>query len=349
MLELKNINVSFKDFSLKNISFKVEKNDYYVILGESGAGKSVILELLSGLLKPDFGNIFFNNENITNLPVQKRKIGIVFQDYAVFPHLNVFKNIAYPLKNKGFTKAEIKNKVIEKAKKTEIFHLLHRKTTELSGGELQRVALARTLILEPDLLLLDEPLSALDIVLRNNLRHLLRNLNKAGQTIIHITHDYEEALNLADKIAVINSGKLIQQGKPDEIFNNPKSEFVAAFTGVKNFYKAKYISDNEVSVNDKITIRVQQQKKNCEGYLMIPGGSVILSGKKQESSAINNFKGKILSVFPSLYGKEIIADIGIKISVRITEESFSKLKLEEGKQIWISFKANSVKFIKKSS
>ncbi|MCF6184663.1 MAG: ATP-binding cassette domain-containing protein [Bacteroidales bacterium] len=348
MLELKNIHIKFDDFSLKDFSLKVEKGDYYVILGESGAGKSVILELLSGLIKPNAGKIFFNKEDITNYSIQKRKIGIVFQDYAVFPHLNVFNNIAYPVRKKGFSKQEIKNKVLEKAKKTEILHLLHRKTPELSGGELQRVALARTLMTEPELLLLDEPLSALDVILRDNLRNLLRNLNKEGLTVIHITHDYEEALSLANKIAVINSGKLVQKGKPSDIFNHPKSEFVAAFTGIKNFYKAKYISENEVLTDNKIIIRAQTHKKNCEGYLMIPSGTVIISQNKQESSAVNNFKGKVESIIPSVHGQEILVDAGIKVSVRITNESFMKLELSEGKNIWISFKANSVKFIKKS-
>ncbi len=348
MLQLKNINITFDDFSLKNFSISVKKGDYYIILGESGAGKSVILEMLSGLIKPNSGKIFFNNKDITKLSIQKREIGIVFQDYAVFPHLNVFNNIAYPLKNKGLSKSEIKNKVFEKARQTEIFELLHRKTTELSGGELQRVALARTLILEPELLLLDEPMGSLDVLLKDNLRTLLRNLNKAGQTIIHITHDYEEALSLANKIAVINSGKLIQEAEPSEIFNHPKSEFIANLTGIKNFFNAKYITENQLSINDKIAIRANLRKKNCEGYVVIPSDAIILSRNKQQSSALNNFSGKIESIIPSRFGKEIIVDIGIKLSVSITNRSVANLNLTEGDEIWLSFKANSVKFISKN-
>ncbi|MCD6556737.1 MAG: ATP-binding cassette domain-containing protein [Bacteroidales bacterium] len=348
MLKLKNIHIALGDFSLTDFSISVEKGDYYVILGESGAGKSVILEMLSGFIKPKSGKIFFNNEDITNQSIQKRKIGLVFQDYAVFPHLNVFKNIAYSLRKKGFSKQEIKTKVELVAKETGVFDLLHRKTTELSGGELQRVALARTLVSEPELLLLDEPLGSLDVLLKDSLRNLLRKLNKAGQTIIHITHDYEEALSLANKIAVVNSGKLIQEGKPSFVFNRPKSEFIANLTGIKNFYKAKYISSNTVSINGKIDIQAQTSEKKCEGYIVIPSDTIILSEKKQISSAVNNFTGIIQHIFPSRFGTEVTIDIGIILSVLITNISSEKLSLKEGKEIWISFKANSVKFIRKN-
>ena len=347
MLKLKNISINFGDFYLNNLSISVKKGDYYVILGESGAGKSIILELISGLRKPSSGTIFFNGKNITNMPVQKRNVGLVFQDYAVFPHLNVFNNIAYPVRNKGLSKQEIQEKVNFQAKQTGILHLLKRKTTELSGGELQRVALARTLILKPELLLLDEPLGALDVLLKENLRNLLRKLNKSGQTIIHITHDYEEALSLANKIAVIHSGKLIQEGNPDEIFNHPKSEFIANLTGIKNFFKASYISEKEIIVNESITVRANPEKINCEGYAVIPSKAIIISKNKPETSALNNFKGKIKNIIPARYGKEIIVDIGVKLSVIVTNQSVAKLNLSEEKEIYISFKANSVKFIKK--
>ena len=347
MLKLRNININLGDFSLKDFSISVEKGDYYVILGESGAGKSIIMELLAGLIQPDSGLMLFNDENITNQSIQKRDIGLVFQDYAIFPHLNVYNNIAYPLRNRGISKKSINTRVYDIAENVGVKHLLNRKTIALSGGELQRVALARTLILNPKCLLLDEPLVSLDVKLRESLRNLLRNLNKQGQTIIHITHDYEEALSLASKIAVVNKGELIQEGKPSEIFNNPKTEFVANFTGIKNFYKAIYIASNKVSINDNVIIQVNPNEKMCEGYAMIPSESVVISLDEQKSSAINNFKGVVKSIIPSRFGKEIIVDIGILISVYITEQSFQNLNLTEEKQVWISFKVNSVRFISK--
>ncbi|MCF6366177.1 MAG: ABC transporter ATP-binding protein [Bacteroidales bacterium] len=345
MLSLKHIYKDFGDFSLNDFSISVNEGDYFVLLGESGAGKSIILELISGLFMPDSGTIHFKEQDITKTSIQKRDFGLVFQDYAIFPHFNVFDNIAYSLKNKHLSKKEIKNKVKEIAEKVEILHLIKRKTTTLSGGELQRVALARTLILKPKCLLLDEPFGSIDIKIKESLQNLLRKLNKQGQTIIHVTHDYEEALSLASKIAVIHKGKLIQEGKPEYIFKNPKNEFVAKFTGIKNFFKAKYTSINKVLVENKLSIRINPNEKMHEGYVMIPGETIVLSEKEQKSSAINNFKGIIINIISSRYGKEIIVDIGIPISVNITEESTQNLNLAEGKEIWLSFKVNSVKFI----
>ncbi|RLD63190.1 MAG: ABC transporter ATP-binding protein, partial [Bacteroidetes bacterium] len=202
MLKVKNISKKLDDFNIKDISFSVNKGDYFIILGVSGAGKSVILEMIAGLMQPNSGTIYLNNKNITNEKIQKRKLGLVFQDYAVFPHLSVKENISYPLKNRGLEKKEIQNRLNQLAEEMSISHLLNRKPTTLSGGELQRVALARTLALNPECLLLDEPLSSLDIQLKNDLRGLLRKINKKGQTIIHVTHDYEEAIFLANKVAV---------------------------------------------------------------------------------------------------------------------------------------------------
>jgi ABC-type Fe3+/spermidine/putrescine transport system ATPase subunit len=213
---------------------------------------------------------------------------------------------------------------------------------------LQRVAFARTLILKPDYLLLDEPTSALDVKLKFNLRNMLRTLNKQGQTIIHITHDYEEALSLANKIAVVHRGELLQEGKPEDVFQNPKSEFVAKFTGIKNFYPVKVIEENKVIIENKITIQTNIPPDVKDGYIMIPEDSIILSNDKQHSGAVNNFKAVIKHVVASKYGKEVILDIGITVSVYVTKDSFSNLDMKENMPIWISFKANSVKFISKN-
>jgi ABC-type Fe3+/spermidine/putrescine transport system ATPase subunit len=347
VLNIININKTLGDFSLRNFSGKVEKGDYYIILGESGAGKTVILEILAGLIPPDSGQILQNTVDITNKPIRERNMGIVFQDYAVFPHMTVRQNIAYPLKKKRLSKLDLNRIVNEQAEKTGIVHLLQRKPTKLSGGELQRVALARTLALNPEYLLLDEPTAALDVKLKNNLWELLRKLNKQGQTIIHITHDYEEALALANKIAVVHNGELLQEGSPEEIFQSPKSEFVAKFTGIKNFYPAKAISDNKVIVNEKLTIQTNLPQNAYEGYIMISGDSVIISIELLHTSAVNNFEAEIKHILPARFGKEIILDAGIPLSVNITDESFQNLNLKENMKVWISFKANSVRFIPK--
>lgn len=346
MLEINNISKKLGDFSLNNVSFTVSKGEYFVILGQSGAGKSVILEVLSGLITIDSGEIKLNNKSITNEKIQHRNIGLVFQDYAVFPHKSVYENISYPLKIKKLPKKDIDKKVRKLAKRMNITHLLDRGTTNLSGGELQRVALARTLALEPEVLLLDEPLSSLDTILREDLRGLLRKLNKLGQTIIHVTHEYEEAISLADKVGIIHNGTIVQQGIPRDVFMNPKSEFVASLAGIKNFFKTKIIKQNTALVSNNVEISLLSNSIESEGCLLIAGNDIFLSIEKKETSAMNNFQGTIIDLYPSKSGYEVIVDIGIKIVSFVTESAIEKFNLAQGNQIWISFKASAVRFLK---
>ena len=234
MLRLININRRLGDFALSDINIEISQGEYYVLLGRSGSGKTQLLELIAGLEHPDSGKIMLDDEDITLKRIQDRKVGIVFQDYAVFPHMTVFGNIAYPLKARKEDKKYIVEKVENVATSMNISHLLARSTQKLSGGELQRVALARTLITSPRLLLLDEPLSSLDTSLKDDLKRLLRNLNKNGQTIIHVTHDYGDAISLAKRVGVLHNGKIIQEGSVNEVFNNPSNRFVARYAGIRN-------------------------------------------------------------------------------------------------------------------
>ena len=237
MLRLININRRLGDFVLSDINLEVSDGQYYVLLGRSGSGKTQLLELIAGLEHPDTGKIFLDDIEITRQRIQDRKVGIVFQDFAVFPHMTVFGNIAYPLRARKEDKKSIADKVEKAATAMNIRHILERSTEKLSGGELQRVALARTLITSPRLLLLDEPLSSLDTSLKDDLKRLLRNLNKEWQTIIHVTHDYGDAISLAKRVGVIHNGKIIQEGSVNEVFNNPSNRFVARYAGIRNFFK----------------------------------------------------------------------------------------------------------------
>ena len=351
MLNIEKINKKFKSFEIKNLSFKVEKGDYFVVLGVSGSGKSVLLEIISGLISPDSGRIFLEEQDITRKKIQKRKIGLVFQDYAVFPHLTAFNNIAYPLKIKKVKKAEIKQKVENIAADMNILHLLDREVKMLSGGEKQRIALARTLLLDPKILLLDEPLASLDVILRNELRGLLREINRKGITIIHVTHDYEEAISLANKVAIMQKGKIIQYGKPKIVFQNPESEFVANFSGDKNFFRTKIAEDNIsgtklAEIENNIKFIIANEYQNCEGNIIIKSNDIILSKEQIDSSACNNFQGKITHIVPTANGVEVKIDIGVFIYVVITKSSSRKLNLAIDKNIWLSFKATAIKFIK---
>lgn len=350
MLELKNISKKLKNFSLNNLSFKVDNGDYFVVLGMSGAGKTVLFEIIAGLMNADAGEIFLDKKNITNEKIQNRSVGLVFQDYAIFPHMSVKENIAYPLKSKKNNSSFIKERVLELAKDMSISHLLDRRPATLSGGELQRLALARTLALNPKVLLLDEPLSSVDVKLKNELRTLLRKLNKKGQTIVHITHDYEEAISLANKIAVMHDGSIAQYGDTKSVFENPASEFVANLTGIKNFYKTKIEIDKENNrkiavINKNLSFNLMTDYKNATGNVLIKRNEIIVSNDNIFSSACNNFKGVILEIVRAHLGVEIIVDIGVKVSILITDSSLQNLNLFEGKEIWVSFKASSVKFL----
>jgi molybdopterin-binding protein len=346
MLKLEHIHLQLGNFSLQDINLSVRKGSYCVLLGESGSGKTLILNTIAGLYKVKSGKIILNNKEITFEKIQNRKVGLLFQDYAIFPHLTVFQNIAFPLKIQKFPKKEIMLRVMDLADEMSITNLLQRKPSGLSGGELQRVALARILAFNPEVLLLDEPLSSLDVTLRNDLRNTLRNLNRKGITIVHVTHDFEEALALARHIAVIHQGKIIQQGGPAEVFRNPNSPFVAHFSGVKNFFKVEINDDNQATIGGKIEINIPRNTNlSKSGYILIRGEEIILSREKPDSSAVNNFLGKVKLIVMNQYGYEVVVDIGRDIYSLITTQSAEKLQLKEGCELWVSFKTSAVKVI----
>jgi len=345
MLKLINLNKKIGNFTLNDINLSVDNGDYFILVGESGAGKTMILELICGLAKPDNGEILINNKNVFNTPIQKRKVGIVYQNQTLFPHLSVFENIAYPLKNRKINKKEIDICVKQLADDTEISHLLHRNTNNLSGGEAQRVAIARTLATNPDILLLDEPLSFLDVQLKKEMSSLLRKINKTGQTIVHVSHDYDEVLSLANKVAILEKGTIIQHGLPQEIFNNPKSEFVANFIGIKNYYKGKLSNINKQKVFETNCLQIvinSENRDNNDGFIIIPSELINISYEENLSSENNNFCGIIKDIFPIKAGLYVVIDIGIEISVQINYQTMEKLNLEIGNEVWITFNENSV-------
>jgi len=345
MLKISNINKAYKGFKLNNISLAIEKGDYFVILGKSGAGKSLLLEMLAGLIAPDSGTINLNEENITYQKIQKRKLGLVFQDFALFPHLSVKENIAYALKSNGYKSSEINDRVEHYASLSGVSHLLPRYPAKLSGGEQQRVALARTLAKQPLCLLLDEPLASMDVQLKDELRELLRRINESGISIIHVTHDYEEAIALANKVAIMHNGEIIQHGEINEVFQNPENEFVAWFTGIKNFFNAELISEKMAKVNERVIFKVQSAKPNGKVRLLIESKHIIISPHKTDSSATNNFEGIITRVVPKPNGYELNVDIGVSLAVLITAESKEKYNFEVNQIAWVFFKASEIRVI----
>lgn len=350
MLRVENISKKFGQFELSDISFQVDKGDYFMVLGPSGAGKSIILEIISGLVKPDAGKVFIDDADITNLAIGDRSVGLVFQDLAIFPHMSVFENIAFPLKRKGVKGSELKSRVNGLAEEFSISHLLKRSPVNLSGGELQRVALARTLALKPKVLLLDEPLSSIDVQLKAGLKSLLRSINREGQTIIHVTHDYDEAISLGSHVAVVNSGRIVQTGTPVDVFRNPASEFVANFSGIKNFFKGLIADKSEHDLRcfdtNGIKIWLYSDENSGEGYVCFPENSVSISLDNPHTSAINTFQGVVVDTYQQKHGFEVWVDIGIKVAALITWESLERLNIKPGNKVWVSVKANAVMFIK---
>ncbi|MBO8181776.1 MAG: ATP-binding cassette domain-containing protein [Archaeoglobus sp.] len=236
ILEVKKVSKKFGKFSLTEISLEIEK-EYFVLLGPTGAGKSVLLEIIAGILTPDKGEIILNGRDITHLPPEKRRIGLVPQDYALFPHLNVFKNIEYGLKARRIRDS---SRVYDLAEKLHIEHLLGRNPTSLSGGERQRVALARALAVEPELLLLDEPLSAVDLKTKEMLMEELRRVHfEFGIPIIHVTHSFIEAVLLAKKVAVIMGGRIMHVSEVKDLFSARNKE-VAEFVAVGDLFEKMY-------------------------------------------------------------------------------------------------------------
>ena len=259
MVKFENVEIRYGDFvAINDLNLEIKEGEFFTFLGPSGCGKTTSLRALVGFITPSKGKVIVAGKDVTNLPVENRNIGMVFQSYALFPTMTVYENIAFGMKVKKLPKAEIDRKIREVAKKIKITdEQLHKNVSELSGGQQQRVALARAIVLEPKILCLDEPLSNLDAKLRIDMRLELKRLQKElGITTLYVTHDQEEALTLSDRIAVFNNGYIAQVGTPYEIYNSSKSEFVCDFIGDINRFGTKILT----SINEQLGTKLDVQK-----------------------------------------------------------------------------------------
>lgn len=248
IIEIKNVSKTYGDNTvLNNLSLNIRKNEFLTLLGPSGCGKTTTLKILAGFENSDIGKVLFNDEDISALPPYKRQLNTVFQKYALFPHMNVYENIAFGLKIKKVSKNEIDKKVSEMLKLVALEGFEKRSIDSLSGGQQQRVAIARALVNEPKVLLLDEPLGALDLKLRKEMQSELKRIQqRLGITFIFVTHDQEEALTMSDTIVVMNKGIIQQMGSPEDIYNEPANAFVADFIGESNIVDGIMLEDLKV-------------------------------------------------------------------------------------------------------
>ncbi len=343
MLAAEALSLEVGNFKLRNIRFAVERGDYFVILGASGVGKTLLLEALAGLLSPSSGKIFLRGRDITAERIQKRNLSIVYQDGGLFPHLSVYDNIAYPLRSRGARLIDAR--VTEAATHTGIADKLSRKPESLSGGEYQRATLARCLAADSDLFLLDEPLSSLDAKSKIELRALLRRLNRDGITMVHVTHDYEEAVSLATKIGIMENGELVHVASPEEIFRHPKSEFIASFVGIKNYFRGSVRelpeSDLKEFSSNGIRFWCLTEMPPGEAFLTIRPDEIVVSNTAERSSMRNQFRGVVKDMVPSRLGLDLTVDVGVEIIATISSDARNSLEFEIGKEVWISFKASS--------
>ena len=257
--------------AVKKVNLTIQRGDFFTFLGPSGCGKTTVLRMIAGFTRPDQGKILFDQAEMNDVPPWKRDVGMVFQNYALWPHLSVYDNVAFGLRERDLSKAVVSERTGCALAMVNLKGLEKRKPSELSGGQQQRVALARTLVIEPRLLLLDEPLSNLDAKLRIQMRQeLVRIQRDLGITSIYVTHDQEEALTLSTRIAVMSKGHVVQVGTPKEIYENPKSQEVADFVGTSNFFISEVIG----KMGDRIHVKTEQ------GFLLI------VSGQEESSPAI---------------------------------------------------------------
>ncbi|HIS59116.1 MAG TPA: ABC transporter ATP-binding protein [Candidatus Faecousia faecipullorum] len=341
IIELKNITKAFDgETVLDGINLYICDNEFITLLGPSGCGKTTLLRIIGGFAQPDSGDVIFMGKQINDLPPHKRNVNTVFQKYALFPHLNVYENVAFPLREKKVPKAEIHEKVTEMLKLVMLSGFENRRVTSLSGGQQQRVAIARALISHPRVLLLDEPLGALDLKLRKDMQQELKKIQKStGITFIFVTHDQEEALSMSDTIVVMAEGKIQQIGTPTDIYNEPKNAFVADFIGESNIVDGIMLEDYRVKFAGHVfqCLDAGFGKNEAVDVVVRPEDVDIVPADQGQ------FQGTVTSVTFMGVHNEIIVDIqGFKWMIQTTES------VGEGEYIGLRLDPDAIHIMKKS-
>lgn len=345
MITIKNLRVNLGGFLLQNINLDIKSGEYFIILGPTGAGKTVLLEAIAGLYPVLEGEVWTDGREVTRLNPEKKGMGIVYQDQALFPHLSVEENIAFGLKVKKCSKEERKAKIAAMAETVGIPHLLKRSPVTLSGGEKQKVALARALVIEPKVLLLDEPLGALDPETRERMQRELREVHRRVKvTTIHVTHDFEEAVALGHRVAVLNDGSIAQVGTPEEFLHHPSSEFVARFALSRNIFTGRgEDGENGHALIDIGGVRLRAvTESRGEVRLSLRPEDILISREPLQSTARNCFQGTVGEVADRGSVVYVTVTLPPDFVCLITRQALDELELKEGVRAWITFKASAI-------
>ncbi|MDW8027234.1 MAG: ATP-binding cassette domain-containing protein [Armatimonadota bacterium] len=361
MLKVENLSIRLGEFDLREISFEVQTGEYFVLLGPTGTGKTVLIECIAGLHRPSSGRIILNGRNVTDLTPEERGVAYVPQDYALFPNLTAFENIAFGLRVRKLPNEKVWAKVLQLAEWLGIAYLLDRLPLTLSGGEKQRVALARALAVEPQILLLDEPLAAVDEQTRERLCRELKTIQRqTGATFIHVSHNFEETLAVADRIGVMNFtegtddkgrgtklriGRLLQVGTPEEIFYRPANEFVAQFTRAENIWKGEIKSQTsdwvQVWLNGAVLwVQLPEGMQAPKGEVTIvvrPERVKLLTEKTQSSEQMNLLHGEIFAMTDkgAMWRLEVETEVGVNVVALLSKREAEHLGLAVGQSVAI--------------
>ncbi|HOO70214.1 MAG TPA: ABC transporter ATP-binding protein [Spirochaetota bacterium] len=346
MLALTGIEKKYRGFALSVTGLEVAEGSHHMLLGPTGSGKTLLINIIAGLVSPDRGMVTMKGRDITSLAPEDRAFGIVYQDSALFSHLDVVGNIGFGLSIRGMRGRKVRRAVGEIMDELGISSLYGRSIAGLSGGEKQRVAIARALIIKPGLILLDEPFSSLDYMTKIEMIEFIKKIRREyAPTLFHITHDFEEAMALADDVSVIREGSILQSGRVHEVFHSPADVFTAGFIGARNIFPGRISGSGDGTVfrtDSGVDITIGRDVSGSCRNVMIRADDVIIAREPIESSAVNRLRGTIVDILPKRGINEVCVDVGFSLFAYITNRSMMELSLTTGEAVYVVFKGTAV-------